>query len=125
MNVSGNPPGTTRERQASPEEQDQLNRSKKKVRKEGESFSGELNMSMVPRKEEWMNEDNPPVKETEPQKTFAQMVKEGNRSNMEEDDDFSEEDEMENGEEESEDGDESDNIDEESTFPKGITVEKT
>ncbi|MED6170428.1 hypothetical protein PIB30_030734 [Stylosanthes scabra] len=124
---AGNPPGSSWERQVSQEELDQLNRSTKKVRKEGEGFSGK--QSLVPREEEWMMDQNMEETEISETKSFAQMVKEGNRGNHMEDDDFSEEESEEKGDEdnyEDEDTEEEDeDMEEENGFPKGIKVEKT
>ncbi|MED6134796.1 hypothetical protein PIB30_040320 [Stylosanthes scabra] len=113
---AGNPPGPTRERQASQEELDQLNRSTKKVRKEGEGFSGK--QSLVPQEEEWMMDQNMEERGPAKAKSFAQMVKEGNRGNLMEDDDFSEEGSEENRDEDSCDDEEDDNMEDRKWLPK-------
>ncbi|XLR41123.1 hypothetical protein S83_025783 [Arachis hypogaea] len=73
MNGEGSPKGHPHERQPTAEEQDQLNRSIKKVRKNGEGFTE--TQILVLRKEEWMI-DNPVAENSlKTKKTFSQMVK--------------------------------------------------
>ncbi|MED6161452.1 hypothetical protein PIB30_060845 [Stylosanthes scabra] len=99
MESSGSPIKVTHKRQRSQEEQDQLNYSKKKVRKEEGDFS--RTQLLVQRQKEWMAEN--PNNEEAPSKirTFAQIVQEGpNREDMDEGETDNEDSESEEEEDE-------------------------
>ncbi|MED6173849.1 hypothetical protein PIB30_063559 [Stylosanthes scabra] len=123
MSGTGTPGGASRERQPTPEEQDQLNRSIKKVRKEDKDFTGTL--SMIPREEDWMINNTEVLREQEKTKTFAQMVKEGQNRNQLEDDEMSDgESDEDEGEEDSTEDDEEEGGGEDIQKYPGIKIEK-
>ncbi|XP_016206182.1 uncharacterized protein LOC107646513 [Arachis ipaensis] len=76
--------GPSHEHQPTVEEQDQLKRSIKKVRKDGEGFTG--TQLLLPRDEEWMRDSIKVEENFKAEKSFAQMVRGGpTKDQMEED----------------------------------------
>ncbi|QHN78252.1 uncharacterized protein DS421_19g659760 [Arachis hypogaea] len=89
----GSPKRHPHERQPTAEEQNQLNRSIKKVRKDGERFTG--TQILVPREKEWMI-DNPGAENSlRTRKIFVQMVKGGPAEHHMEEDELEAEEEEE------------------------------
>ncbi|RYQ98056.1 hypothetical protein Ahy_B08g094133 [Arachis hypogaea] len=84
MSGAEGPTGPSHEHQPTVEEQDQLKRSIKKVRKDGEGFTG--TQLLQPRDEEWMRDSMELEGNFKAGKSFAQMVRGGfTKDHMEED----------------------------------------